>query len=41
MWNVEMARLEIKPRRQLNHPRIAAQYPGWVQEILSEWVYLI
>ena len=36
-----VARLEIKPRRKLNHPRIAAQYRGWIQKIVSEWVDLI
>src|ERR1044072_3564005 len=41
MWNLEMACLEIKPRRKLNHPRIAAQYRGWIQKIESEWCHLI
>src|SRR6185369_14130264 len=33
--------LEIKPRRKLDHPRIAAQYRGWIQKICSEWCHLI
>ena len=33
--------LEIKPRRKLDHPGIAAQYLGWIQKISSERCHLI
>src|ERR1044071_4521567 len=36
-----MTRLEIKARRKLNNPRIAAQYLGWIQKISSERCHLI
>ena len=39
--NTEMTRLEIKSRRKLNHPRIAAQYLGWIQKIGGERCHLI
>ena len=37
----QMACLEIKPRRNLNHPGITTQYRGWIQKIESEWCHLI